>query len=346
MRSENDVLKIIDEILSSHSKNTNIGLLNGKTGLCLYYFILNRGDNDVNLAQNLLDNVISNLKIGSTDTTFATGLSGISWAIEFLIRNCYINGDPEEVVYELDNNIFKNIAYSILNKADFESGILGYLFYYLYKMQFLKGDSLSFALYEKVVVKLLNDLSDLLENNGLSVKPSHEFTVFWDLPICLFLLGRVYKLNIHLNKVDNILSILTPMILELRVPSNAYKLSLGVGLSCLLREVKDDRLSSFLQTLHEEFNIELLLNEEFRDKSLHFKNGLSGIYFLLWLKSLVSNESGETFSLLKFRILDRIKNSSFWDIDFHNIDEYNVLSSFDLGLSGIGISISSFFCTD
>ena len=178
----------------------------------------------------------------------------------------------------------------------------------------------------------------------MRISPGQEFSVFWDLPICLFLLTRLVQLKIYEEKVVQVIKSLIPNILELRLSLHANKLTLLLSLVYFNNYYLDKRLIDIQASLLKEFDFHHMLYNEFRDKSLHFKNGISGIYFILIIFSNWSNENhslifDSEINLIKKKIL----NSSFWDINLEHISEVDTLTSFELGIPGIVFTFSHFY---
>lgn len=98
------------KLLSSVNDSYPIGLVNGKLGLCIYYFYLSRWedkDEFKQIAENLLGDVVSQLS-ETMDITVETGLAGIAIGISHLIKEKFIGGDINVVLEEVDNSIFRN----------------------------------------------------------------------------------------------------------------------------------------------------------------------------------------------------------------------------------------------
>jgi hypothetical protein len=86
-------------------------LINGKMGIVLFFYhyarrIKNEIYNDV--ADDLLDEVIESLHTDMT-TTFADGLSGIGYGINYLINNKFVSGDANDILEEIDNSLFRDM---------------------------------------------------------------------------------------------------------------------------------------------------------------------------------------------------------------------------------------------
>lgn len=107
----------------------NLGLFHGKMGVVLFFSIYSRfSKNELynQFAYVLLDEI--NMDIHeNTLTDFENGLSGIGWAIEYLVQNGYMEGDTDEILEDIDVRMMEYDIGRILNSRDKLIGILYYL---------------------------------------------------------------------------------------------------------------------------------------------------------------------------------------------------------------------------
>ncbi len=116
--------------LLKESFTDNIGLLNGKMGLAIFFFQYGRHSGDKlyeTFAGDLLDEVFEEIS-ARTPLDFKSGLCGIGWSIVYLINNKFLDGDPNEILEELDKIVFE---YDMAKSEDtsFETGSAGIGFY-------------------------------------------------------------------------------------------------------------------------------------------------------------------------------------------------------------------------
>lgn len=103
-----------------------MGLWNGKTGMSLFFFLLSRHTGNrwyEEFAGELLDDVCSNLS-QYTPVTFADGLCGIGWAIEFLKKEGFIEGDTDNILEEVDKQVMERDVRRITDTS-LETGLAG-----------------------------------------------------------------------------------------------------------------------------------------------------------------------------------------------------------------------------
>lgn len=103
-----------------------IGLWNGKTGMSLFFFLLSRHSGNrwyEEFAGELLDDVCSSLS-QQCPVTFADGLCGIGWAIEFLKKEGFIEGDTDDILEEVDKQVMERDVRRITDTS-LETGLAG-----------------------------------------------------------------------------------------------------------------------------------------------------------------------------------------------------------------------------
>lgn len=114
------------------SNSNNFGLLKGQTGLSLTYFLLSDLFPDTDFkehANQLLDQVSENIcDVKGID--FENGLAGIGWGIEWMIQNGYIKADANEVLEELDDELYKSVVGSKSPNISLENGAIGKAMYF------------------------------------------------------------------------------------------------------------------------------------------------------------------------------------------------------------------------
>lgn len=189
----NKNLKNIADILSLNvGKLNNVGLLNGKTGIVVFFYHYARytGNNAYEeYAGKLIDEICEEIHKHS-QVNYADGLAGFGTGIEYLARNRFISGETDEVLAELDNYI-RNCANHQIHHIDSCYGFTGVGHYFVGRL------NNPFNANEKDVVNsnknylqyIINVLDNSYEtyNNVLSV---------------IHFLSNVYPLGINQSKVN------------------------------------------------------------------------------------------------------------------------------------------------
>lgn len=123
----------IQNVLMLRSKFTsNLGLLEGKTGIVLAYahlYAYTHNNVYYDCMSELLDDVLNNIH-KRMDFGFMSGLSGIGWGIEYLVQNRFVEGEGIEVCEDIDAEIMMFDPRRILD-ISLERGLEGLLHYVL-----------------------------------------------------------------------------------------------------------------------------------------------------------------------------------------------------------------------
>ena len=119
-----------------------VGLWEGKTGMSLFFFLLSRHTGNrwyEEFAGELLDDVCGSLSLHSP-VTFADGLCGIGWAIEFLKKEGFIEGNTDEILEEVDRKVMERDVRRITD-ASLETGLAGIAAYVYSRLNSLRDNN-------------------------------------------------------------------------------------------------------------------------------------------------------------------------------------------------------------
>lgn len=129
--AKDETLVRIARLLMLHgSFNNNLGLLNGKMGIIIFFYHLSKytgkkifGD----FAGEMIDEIYTEIH-DHYPSNFENGLSGIAWGIEYLIQEKFVEADSNEVLEDLDKMIFE---WDVRKVSDFslETGLGGIVHY-------------------------------------------------------------------------------------------------------------------------------------------------------------------------------------------------------------------------
>lgn len=162
-QQEQRTLQRIARYLMLHSSHTtNTGLLNGKTGITLFFYHYARYTNNKiyeKFAGELLDEIYREIH-DHYSADFKNGLCGIGWGMEYLIQGNFVEADADEVLEELDRQIIERDVRRI-HDASMETGLQGIASYMISRL--VKG-GISSKKYIKA--DYIKDLIYALETNG------------------------------------------------------------------------------------------------------------------------------------------------------------------------------------
>jgi len=109
-------------------------LVNGHTGMAIVYYLLARQTGDASLAEKglqLLDRV-SETGVPGGDISFANGLTGIGWAIEWLAQNELMEEtNTDEILEPIDSVLYNAVCFSRDDNSTLSHGTLGKIAYFL-----------------------------------------------------------------------------------------------------------------------------------------------------------------------------------------------------------------------
>lgn len=169
--------KILSFLIVNYRYASGIGLMHGKMGGVLFFLLYARHTGITEYekyAEMLMKDIYREIN-EVTPVSFATGLCGIGWGIEFLIQNKLIGGDSDEILADIDDKIMERSPLRIKDYS-LEKGLGGILFYvnariksYDRKMPFdikylaeLEMKTKTFPITNHFVNSQINDFKDIM----------------------------------------------------------------------------------------------------------------------------------------------------------------------------------------
>lgn len=108
MKIEEKLQSIANILLLNLDSFENLGLINGKTGAAIFFYhYIRSGGNKYyeTIADDLIDDIYKKINV-KTGNSFFYGLSGIGWAMEYLVKSHFAEADTDDVLEETDKIIF------------------------------------------------------------------------------------------------------------------------------------------------------------------------------------------------------------------------------------------------
>lgn len=141
MKKNNDInnkliFQIANHLLLNASYIPNLGLIHGRMGIVLFFYHLARySKNNIyeEFANELIDSICRKISM-DTPLNFENGLCGIAWGFEYLLQNGFIEGNSDEILAEIDNEIMKLDLSEVIDLS-FKTGLGGLYFYILYRLR-------------------------------------------------------------------------------------------------------------------------------------------------------------------------------------------------------------------
>jgi hypothetical protein len=211
----NIVITEIDK-LSTATKNTgdNYGLYRGRTGVCICHFLLSRLTGDqiyLEKAREILNTISDNIA-ATQELNFSDGLAGIGWGVEWLVQNNYVESNTDEVLEDIDNELYKSVVYAKSPDISLSNGTIGKIMYF-YKRLLARNPNPSRyrnICHQECIVILTDELNDFMlnDNSGLLNKSPgrqlfhHQIKAIAET---LMLLPKLYKLKINFEVVQRLI---------------------------------------------------------------------------------------------------------------------------------------------
>lgn len=104
----------------------------------IFHTYLTSANNDSD-KQQLLDEWSERVLVRG-DYSFEYGLLGLGWLIGFLIDNGHIEGDADEILEDIDDNVYKLTIKEVLDKNLNVEALLGYVTYYQQRLAYKSSD--------------------------------------------------------------------------------------------------------------------------------------------------------------------------------------------------------------
>jgi hypothetical protein len=118
--------RIAHHLIMNASFLSNLGLYHGKMGIVLFFAHYSRHTREAvydDFAGELMDEIAEEIHAG-VSVHFESGLSGIGWGVEYLIKNGFMDGSPDEILSDIDRKIMeKNL--SRMTDANVRTGLKG-----------------------------------------------------------------------------------------------------------------------------------------------------------------------------------------------------------------------------
>lgn len=125
---QNQLEIIGNSLLCNIYSTENLGLLEGRTGVSLFflnYYKLTGKRKYFDYAIAIVESPCNNLGALKDNFGFSNGLSGISWYIEYLAQHEYIENDTDEVLEEICICL-NEINFNQLTQFGLKNGLIGY----------------------------------------------------------------------------------------------------------------------------------------------------------------------------------------------------------------------------
>ncbi|NLV18314.1 MAG: hypothetical protein GXY51_02355 [Bacteroidetes bacterium] len=157
--------RIANVLLINASFIDNPGLLNGKTGISIFFYEYGRYLNNkiyTDYAGELIDEIYEEIA-QNTPLSFSGGLTGIGWGIEYLVKNKFVDADTDEALADIDNAVYRGILNNPL-LLESENDLFGYGHYCLSRLRGHENDddNLTTLIKKEHLIYLIDECERLL----------------------------------------------------------------------------------------------------------------------------------------------------------------------------------------
>jgi hypothetical protein len=262
--------------LLKESKTGRIGLFSGDMGVCFSLYLMNRSfkDEEVeNIADELLDKVIVTIT-QMNDLSFDTGLSGIGWAINCLHANGCIEGDIDDILYNIDAAIYKSLyEQDRILSGDLVKGLIGFLVYFLYRLKNAENntDGIQCSILEAGFRMVVDKLESCTTSRFASIQNDLYPTIISDFPILFFCLGEAMRMGIYREKIESLMNTWCYQLTGALPFLSVNRLALANSLAYVNKELNNQRLDAYVDTLFYSINFNDFSHDI--EKSNLFLNG-------------------------------------------------------------------------
>ncbi len=211
---DNRLQRIANVLQLNASFTDNLGLLNGKMGVAIFfyqYFRLTGNKIFEDYAGELIDEIYEEIS-PVTSISFEDGLTGIGWGIEYLVKNDFLQADTDEALSDIDNAIYQARINSPILINDGKD-LFGYGHYYIMRLtgKEINDNNLNTLIKKYHLIFLTDECERILLHDyykgfkieSLSVNTINSFMWF---------ILEVHRLGIFPAKTQKILQKLTSFI--------------------------------------------------------------------------------------------------------------------------------------
>ncbi len=291
--------------LASMASPISGGLFTGKMGICLYLFHAGQTAK----AHEWLQTIYKELPAMKGCISVEEGFCGIGIAINHLVQKGFIKGDINVVLREIDDSVFRQLAYEQHNKKYGLTSLIHILYYLTSRWQEQKENNDAEYLFKNLITRTLNDIYKRIDPQSIC-EPLY-YSLDYALPQVLFIMDHLLSLNLCRQRIERMMRELSPIILSTIPRIQANRLYLLCGMNALSSHgicTEEWKEQAFL--LLNTIDINHILTKEMGCKSIYIKNGASSLYFLI--KQV--NEYSDSMDEYRKQVMALIDNSPEWTL--------------------------------
>jgi len=195
-----DINMIHSELINYSDTIDDLGIMNGKMGFAIYYYLMGRALGDSNLikiAEKYIDDICDSI-IDLQLVDFDSGLLGIGTGLEFLSQKSFLNINTNKVLFDFDIRLLKYLTNNQKKSIDIDKGLIGYLIYILYRLKSNNSNNsnnIQLELCNELCIIIVNEIVENFENDNYFVFNDARFDSFSNLAFFIRLTTELIKLK-------------------------------------------------------------------------------------------------------------------------------------------------------
>ena len=180
---ERDLRQIADMLLLNGTLTESPGLVHGKMGIAVFFFHYARHTGNelfADYAMDLIGEMLNQIHVNSP-AEFEKGIAGIGVAIDYLIRNDFLNVE-DDICEDFDQRMVRAVMYDPWQDFSHYKGLAGYGQYWLSRLRFPNPASLARKCLRQITTLIEEHLPDIPSNEQTDVycflHNLHKISVF------------------------------------------------------------------------------------------------------------------------------------------------------------------------
>lgn len=331
--------RIANVLLLNASFIKNLGLLNGKMGIALFFYhysIYTKKSVYKDFAKELISEIIQEITT-ETPVDFANGLTGIGWGIEYLLKKGFVISESEVALTDIDKTIYLTFLKKPLILVNNED-ICSYGLYFLSRInEFENEDNLIAIVKKQQLIYLHDDCERMMLEDELFGFEVPKLTIN-QLNSFVFFLCEVQRIQLYPVKIGKLKRHL-PLFIKRKVEDSASTIE-NYTLKILLKKLyntissKDicDDYNKILESLEEKTKNEFKFKGKL-EKELNILSWYSLIYPIVY-------NHYNSFNTLIENAFTEINLQGKWNQRIENLNNGNLgLSN---GIAGHGFALLNY----
>lgn len=326
--------RIANVLILNTSCLNNLGLLNGKLGISIFFYHYARyTKNEVyeTFAGELIDEIYDEIH-QKFPVDFVNGLTGIGWGVEYLVKNGFIDADTDDVLEEIDRAVFVNRLQRpiLLNNCD---EMFGYGLYYLVRLSGKEQDdnNLQTLIKKDSLIYLVDECERLLIHQKYLDFKISELSTNTINSLVYFLLEMV-KLNLFPIKVEKIIkNIISNIVLVLNNKTDF------IGNEVLIQLI--EKISETMTDKNCRYSYQELIKNHSKKLDLESNEWIINEFTkTIWNTILYPvTFSGSVYSPLTQKAIEIAIDNDYWTEKLISLNKTNF--GLNEGLAGLGLGL-------